>query len=186
MSDAGVGEKALEVVLGEGAEITDEQGGSCDDGEDECDFFGDGRGAEEGLDDSHGEEETGGFGGDGEESGDGGGRAGVDIRDPDVEWHGADLESEADEDEQECEEDGGFRVLERGEFGCDAGEVGVSGDPVDPGHSIDEESGAESAEDEVFHAGFEGFALAAEVCDEHVEGDGDEFEGDECEDEIGR
>ena len=56
--------------------------------------------------------------------------------------------------------------------------------PIDPGDAIDEEAGAERAEDEVFHAGFERADVAAHVGDEDVEGDGDEFERDEGSGEV--
>jgi hypothetical protein len=59
-----------------------------------------------------------------------------------------------------------------------------AGGAIDPGDAIDEETGAQRAEDEVFHAGFERADVAAHVGDEDVEGDGDEFEGDEGSGEI--
>ena len=57
-------------------------------------------------------------------------------------------------------------------------------DAIDPGDAVNEEAGAERAEDEVFHAGFERADVAAHVGDEDVEGDGDEFERDEGSGEV--
>ena len=53
------------------------------------------------------EDEAGGLGADGEERGDGGGRALIDIGNPDLHRHGADLEAEADHDEGDAEEQRG-------------------------------------------------------------------------------
>ena len=63
-------------------------------------------------------------------------------------------------------------------------EVHRAGGAVNPGDAVNEEAGAERAEDEVFHAGFERADVAAHVGDEDVEGDGDEFERDEGSGEI--
>ena len=63
-------------------------------------------------------------------------------------------------------------------------EVHGAGGAVNPGDAVNEEAGAERAEDEVFHPGFERADVAAHVGDEDVEGDGDEFERDEGSGEI--
>ena len=64
------------------------------------------------------------------------------------------------------------------------GEIGFAGEPEDPGDAIDEEAGAERAEDEIFHAGFERGGLPPHVGDQHVEADRDQFQRDEDEQEI--
>ena len=63
-------------------------------------------------------------------------------------------------------------------------EIQGPGGAVDPGDPVDQEAGAERAEDQVFHPGLEGTELAPQVGDQHVEGDGDQFEGDEGGDEV--
>ena len=55
-------------------------------------------------------------------------------------------------------------------------QIRVAGDAIEPGEAINEETGAERAEDEVFHPGFEGADVAAHEGDHDVEADGDEFE----------
>ncbi|MGC4017374.1 MAG: hypothetical protein QM755_23105 [Luteolibacter sp.] len=60
---------------------------------------------------------------------------------------------------------------------------GASG-AVDPSDAIDEESGAERTEDEVFHTRFQRADIAAHVGDEDVESDGYQFQSDECSGEI--
>jgi hypothetical protein len=63
-------------------------------------------GGEERFEETTGDGEACGFGADGEERGDGGGSALVDVGDPEVERDGGDLEGEGDEDESEGEESG--------------------------------------------------------------------------------
>ena len=185
VADAGVGEEAFEVGLRDGGEVAEDHGGAGDDGEEREDFFLQGGDNEEGLDDAEEDDEAGGFGGDGEEGGDRGGRALVNVGDPELERGGGDFETEGDEDEAEAEEEGGAGgLVEGGEFFGDGGEVELSGHAVDPRDAVDEEAGREGAEDEVFGAGFEAVLIAAEVGDEDVEGDGDEFERNEDHHEV--
>ena len=67
----------------------------------------------------------GGFRPDGEERGDRGGRALIDIRHPELERHGGDLEAEAHQDEQEAEEQRRLGVREAAHDGGELGEIGL-------------------------------------------------------------
>ena len=185
VADAGVGEEAFEVGLREGGEVAEDHGGSGDHGEKRKDFFLQGGDNEEGLDDAEEDDEAGGFRGDGEEGGDRSGRALVDVRNPELERGGRDFEAEGDEDETETEEQRGCgRLVEGREFFRDGGEVELSGHAIDPRDAVDEEAGGEGTEDEIFRSGLEAGFATAQVGDEDVEGDGDEFERDEDHHEV--
>ena len=98
----------------------------------------------------------------------------------------SDFEAERDEDETETEEQcRNDRVVESGQGLGNGGEIGVSGDAVDPGDAVDEESGGERAQHEILRTRFEAGRAAAQVGDEDVESDGDQLEGDENHDEVG-
>ena len=185
MADAGVGEEAFEVGLRDGGEVAEDHGGTGNDREKGEDFFLQGGDDEEGLHDAEQHDEAGGFGGDGEEGSDRSGRALVYVGHPELKRGGGNFETEGDEDEAEAEEEGGRGgLVEDGEFGRDGCEVELSGHAVDPRDPVDKEAGREGAEDEVFGAGFEAVLIAAEVGDEDVEGDGDQFERDEDHHEV--
>ena len=177
VGDGGVAEEPFEIGLGDGGEVTEHERGGGDGHEEGGGGSAELVGGEEGLEEPAGDSEACGFGADGEESGDRGRSALVDIGDPEVERYGGDLEGEGDEDEREGEEGG---CLGGGGEGVgDACEGDLAGYAVEPCEAVDEEACGERAEDEVFHAGLEGSDIPAHVGDEDVEADGGEFEAEE-------
>jgi hypothetical protein len=191
MRNAGEADEALHVVLGERGEVAEEDGRDGHHGEHRHreEIIR----AEDALGEDEEHRETGGLGGDGEERGDRGRRALVNVGNPDLEGDGADLEGDTGEDEHDA--DGGEEVLGVGfeehaegvevhRFGGGAGERRVAGDSVEEDDAEEQDAGAERAGDQVFEAGFEGQRARAEIGDEDVETDGDGFEGDEEEDEV--
>ena len=193
MRDAGKRERALHISRGEGAEIAEEEGQDGGDAKERRELHGN-RGERSGGEEYEGER-AGGLGGRAEEGG--GGRRGalVDVRNPGVERESAELEGDAAEDEGDAgEREGRDRVRDGlGSEGlADLAEVERVGDTdgaqraVDEHDAHQEQGGAETARDEVFHAGFERGFAAAQVADEYVEADGGRFEREEERDEVVR
>jgi hypothetical protein len=143
-----------------------------------------GRGSEHRVDQPHEEHDADGLAAHREEGGDGRRTALVDVRDPDVEGHGADLEAEADDDEEQAElERGGHRarVVDR----CaHRGEVEVAGRAVDPGDAVDEEGRGERADDHELDAGLDRARQAGPPGRHEEERDRDQLEADEERDEV--
>ena len=192
MRDAREGQRALHVGRGQRAEVTGEQGEYGADAEERGDLDGE---REEGTRrEDEQRERAGGLGGGAEERGRRGRGALVDVRDPGVEGEGAELEGDAAEDEGHARE-GERRDRARGGLGgerlADLREVervGHAGDraerAVDEDDAHQEQGGAETARDEVFHAGFKGGGAAAQVAHEDVEADGGRLEGQEERHEV--
>ncbi len=100
VGDGAVGQHALDVRLLERGEVADDHGGERADPDDGLPAGGDG--AEGGHEDAQQNREGGGFGAYGEECGNGGGRALIDVGSPDLEGGGGNLEAESDEHEGGC------------------------------------------------------------------------------------
>ena len=192
MRDAREGQRALHVGRGQRAEVTGEQGEYGADAEERGDLDGE---REEGTRrEDEQRERAGGLGGGAEERGRRGRGALVDVRDPGVEGEGAELEGDAAEDERHARKaERGNRAGGRlgGEGLADLREVervGHAGDraerAVDEDDAHQEQGGAETARDEVFHAGFKGGGAAAQVAHEDVEADGGRLEGQEERHEV--
>ena len=140
---------------------------------------------DKGLEDAQQDDEAGGLGCGGKEGGDRRGSALVNIRNPELERRRGDFESERNEDEAEAEKEGrGDGMVEGGKDARDLGEIRVSGHAEDPRDAVNEEPGGEGAEHEVFCPRFEAVPVAAQVGDEDVETDGDQFQRDEDHHEI--
>ncbi len=193
MRDAGKRERALHISRGEGAEIAEEEGQDGGDAKERRELHGNRR--ERSGGEEYEGERAGGLGGRAEEGG--GGRRGalVDVRNPGVERESPEFEGDAAEDEGDAgEREGRDRVRDGlgGEGVANLGEVERVGDAgraertVDEHDTHQEQRGAKSARDEVFHAGFERGLAAAEVADEHVEADGSRLEREEERDEMVR
>ena len=193
MCDAGVGEEALEVVLRHRGEVAIEQRQHCEEHEDANHFRADCGDCEEDVEHTDENDESGGFAAHAEERGDGCRCALIYVGNPKLERRGCNFEAERDEHEHDAKQERMFISHERsavGESGDERGlhidKTGLAGESENPGDSIHKESGAERAEDEVFHAGFERLLMAAHVGDEDVESDRDEFQRDKDEHEIHR
>ena len=114
------------------------------------------------------------------------GRALVDIRHPHVEWHGANLEEQADQHERRAQRDD--RVV-RAALGQRCGNAAVherARRAIEERSAVDEDNRADRAEHEVLEARLErGTALAVEGA-EHVQRQREELEADEQRDERRR
>ena len=83
-------------------------------------------------------------------------RALVNIRHPDLERHGRDLESERDQHQDHAEKRGaGLDVSGSPRRGGDPREIRLAGHAENPGDAVNQKAGRERAEDQIFHAGFE-------------------------------
>src|SRR5438477_10627712 len=63
-------------------------------------------------------------------------------------------------------------------------QIGFAGYAEDPGDAVNEKCSRERAEDEIFHAGFEGDGVSSWKADQYEKGNGDELERNENENEI--
>ncbi len=117
----------------------------------------------------------------GHEGGDRGRRALVDVGRPHVERDSRDLEAESHQDERRAN----GQEQDRGRGGSeDARQAGGPGRAEDQRDAVDDKSRREGAEQEVFDARFLGCHHFAVEGREHVERDGEQFEGEEDDDEV--
>ena len=179
----GIAEQPLEVALRDGAEVAveDREGGKDDEQVGPV-----GRDVRHG-DEQHAEQqgEAGGFRADGQKRGHRRGRSLIDIRGPDLEGKGGDLEAKPDQHEDEAKQEDRVAAELRRHCGQFA-EVERMGDAIDQRDAEHGKGGGEGADDQVFDAGFERGDQAALEAGEHVEGDGDEFQRHEQQGEVVR
>ena len=134
-------------------------------------------------------DEAGPLGQDGEERGDGGGRALVGVGGPRVERHRGDLEGEADDDEDDAQRDEGRRATEPvavGQARADVRQEGAAREAVEQGHAVEHHRGGEDAHQVVLHPRLVAVQVALAPAREHVGRDRQELEGDEDRHEIAR
>ena len=108
----------------------------------------------------------------------------INIRHPNLEWHGGDLEAERDEHERHAEERRALLDVAAAQGRGDAAEIRLAGDAENPGDAVDQEAGRERAQDQIFHAGFEREWIPPGERHEHVERHRHHFERDEDHDEV--
>ena len=129
------------------------------------------------------DEEAGDLGAGRDERGAGRGRSLVDIRRPEVEWRGGDLEAEADRggDDGDGEERVESGAVNRG---GDAREAGGVGEAVEQAEAEEQEGRGHSAEEVVLHGGFPGLQAALVEGGEGVEREAQEFQRDEDDQQV--
>ena len=141
MCNAGVAEEAFEIGLRDGREVAIDE---CECGQQhqhKNELFLKRCESEERLQHSNKNDKTGGFGSHGKECRNGRRRALVDIRNPELEGRGGDLEADSDQDHCQGEEDGG--VVRHGnnrEVFLNEGEIGFTGHSKNPSDAVDEKS----------------------------------------------
>ena len=116
------------------------------------------------------------------------GRALVDVRRPDLERRGGDLEGEADEHQRGGHADqragGGSPSAARAEPCGYRVRLVDAGDAVDPGDAVEQERGGERAQQEVLERRFVGALVVAQVAGQHVAGDRGDLQADEDHDQL--
>ena len=151
--DRGVGEHPLHVALHETEDRTEQQGEDGYRPQERLPVRAEHSESRE--KDAQQRREATGLGEGGHESGRGRRGALVDVRGPHVEWHGRNLEAEADEQQTEPrQEDPVGSDDVRAQVGRDLGEVGRPCRAINQGDAVDEDGRREGAEDEVLHGGF--------------------------------
>ena len=144
MADAGVAEHALEIALGNGGEVAEEEGCNRADGQNRNPDGGGGLAIEEAEDDAHEDDESARLGTDGEEGGDGIGRAFIDVGRPALEGDHGDLETDAGDDEEQAKGDAsGHAVMMKPH--PDKIEARAASQAGNVGDAHDEKGGGESA-----------------------------------------
>ena len=114
---------------------------------------------EEWLKEAHEQDKARGLGAHREEGGGRRGSALVDIGNPDLHGHRANFEGEADQHQGDAKEERSVRTG-YASLGLIPEEAGYLGEiegarrAVDPGDSVNQETGTQGTEDEVLHAGF--------------------------------
>ena len=126
--------------------------------------------------DAHEEGHGGDFGGGGEEGGDRGGRALIDIGRPHMEGHGGDLEGEGGDDEDNAHHHaGGDTLLGRERIGQTV-KIRGAGEAIDQGCAIEQQARGQGAEDEVFQPGLGGAGIVTVDGGDDVERQAEQFE----------
>src|ERR1019366_6503459 len=174
--DGTVGQHALDVGLQEPGEIADAHGRQRAGPHQRLPAIADG--FEGGGKDAQEDGEGGGFRPGGEERGNGGRRALVDIGRPDLEGRGGDLEGEPDEHQGggHGQED---RVGRPQNGGANQQQVDAAGDAVDDGHAVQEEGRGEAAEQEIFERTLVAALIVAQIAGQNVARDGGDLQADE-------
>ena len=178
MGDGAVGEHALDVALRDGDEVADGHGGGREAGEEQPPI--DVERAEGGVEDAEDDGEPGRLAGDGEERGDGRGRAFVDVGDPHLEGDGGDLEAEARHHEHHAQQEDrrAEGLAAAGHLLGDGREVRGAGEAEGQGHAVEQHAGAQRPQQEQLEAGLGGAGVAGEG------GEGDQREGRELEGDV--
>src|SRR5271157_4350905 len=191
MGDGGVGQQALGVGLRERGEIRAGHGGDGNENHNrnphgpQVDQSAQMKWAANQDAQQHGP--SGSLDGDGHESSDRGGRAFVGVGRPLVEGDGGDLEEKAGHGGEQRDHQNRFVLapLQKIEQAiADVPEVGAAGQAVEQGQTVSEDAGGERPEQQIFQRGFIGAAVAAEESDEHVGGDGHQFQSDEDQHDV--
>ncbi len=126
------------------------------------------------------------FGRRGEEGGDRGRRAFVDVGRPHVERHRADLEGHAGEREHQPEQQADRRRRVAREGGGDAVETGRAGEAVEQGNTVQQDARGEPAKDEIFEAGFGAALVRAAIGGQDVARQAGQLEADVERHQAGR
>ena len=187
MADAGIAQHALEIALGNGGEIAEQQRRHGANAEERNPDGGGGGKIEDAQDHAHQDDESPRLRSHGKKRGDRIRRPFVNIRRPTVKGYHRDLETDASEDHEEAKVHAGrHRLFQEVVVSPEEVEAGGAGETEDVGDAHDEKRGGKRAENEVFDAGFQGDDAAALVGDEDVKGNGDEFQRDEQKHEVVR
>ena len=127
--------------------------------------------------------EGGGFGSGGEECGDGGRRALVDVGRPDLERRGGHFEGEADEHQGGGHgQNGVARLVQHG--AAHQQQVDAAGSAVDQRHAVEKEGGGEAAQQEILERGFVAALIVAQIAGQDVARNGRNLQADEDHDQV--
>jgi hypothetical protein len=158
---------ALDVLLRQGNKVADGHSQGGNDRQDPAPFQGDLR--ED--DDEHTDEDCKSrrLGCSGEKTSDWGRRTLINVRRPEVEGHGSNLEGETD---QEKEDHADGQRIEGFEDSRHLLEAGGAGETVEQAQTIEQDCGCHGAEKQVLEARFDRKLVVEHEAREHVEGDG--------------
>ena len=182
MPDGGVGQQALDVVLVERGQISNDHGGHGHHGE-YVHPVGPHR-AQRNQEQAQQQSEGGGFGGDRDVGGDGRGRALIDVRRPLVERNRRYLEKEGGGNRDGRQKNDGVVQVPLPNCLRYPIDVGGPADAVEQRKPVRQDAGGEHAQEKVFDGGFVRAPIAPEKTGEQVEGDGHQFQTNEEGDEV--
>ncbi len=111
-------------------------------------------------------------------------RAVVDVRNPHVERHGADLEREAGHDEHEAEHQHLVADLARVHGLEDLADVERAGGAVQHREAVEQEAARHRAEHEVLHGGFGGRDVVAAQCHQRIAGEREQLQAQVDHEEV--
>src|SRR5882757_7301313 len=188
--DGRVGEEALDVGLRKGRKIAPSERGH---GDAPYQAMPEGLGAKEDPDEEADEQrEAGRLRGHADVSGDGCGRAFVDVGCPLMEWDGCDLKEETSSNGDKGENDepvghaaASDKLETTVECSADIPDAGAAGKAIEQGETVGKDPGAEAAEEKIFESGFVGTPFAAKIARENVQAEGHSLEAKEHHDQVG-